>query len=258
MAGFNTVRPIKAIFQSDGDVVLGEFTDNDSVEIAIGGTGGTSASEARSNLELIQYTIFNNYADFDLLPENGRLAQDLETGKLYFSVNNEWQEVGSRQIVNGTDVNGVYIQNTEVEVLNFSGNLIYEYDPNTATGTVSVDLSVIENRLDTIEGDESVTGSIQYHIKERIGNFEYESHTQSDIDNLVADGVEAIGLVYDTTTGKYKAAELDPTVGAFVRFYNEDGSRDDLNMIATYDGADVISAYIRFWNEDGTQDNIDW
>ena len=60
---FDTVRPIKAILQGDGEVILAEFSDSDFVQIAQGGTGASTAAGARDNLQLIRYTEFDDIAD---------------------------------------------------------------------------------------------------------------------------------------------------------------------------------------------------
>ena len=62
---FDTVRPIKAIFQNDGEVILGEFTDQDLIGIDMGGTGASNSATARSNLQLIHYREFPTFSDFD-------------------------------------------------------------------------------------------------------------------------------------------------------------------------------------------------
>ncbi len=144
---FNTPRPLKAIFQSDGEVILGEFNEDDVLEVASGGTGTTTLDQFRANLSAIKYEDFATFADFPASPESGRLAKDLSTGSLYYSHNNNWIEVGSSQIVSGTDVSGVAINDVEVEKLVFNGNLIFDYDSATKVGTLSVSATLTANEL---------------------------------------------------------------------------------------------------------------
>ena len=61
--GYEQIRPIKGIYQSSGDVILAEFTDDDFISIINGGTGGTSKAGARTSLELIQYTEYNTFSE---------------------------------------------------------------------------------------------------------------------------------------------------------------------------------------------------
>ena len=100
---FDTVRPIKAILQSDGEVILAEFTDVDSVPISNGGTSATTAAGARNNLHLIQYTEFTDLTDFDTLPIDKRLAKATDTGLLYYSHNNVWRQIGATQTTGISD-----------------------------------------------------------------------------------------------------------------------------------------------------------
>ena len=144
---FNTPRPLKAIFQSDGEVILGEFNEDDVLEVASGGTGTSSLDQFRTNISAIKYEDFATFADFPASPESGRLAKDLSTGSLYYSHNNDWIEVGSSQIVSGTDVSGVAINDVEVEKLVFNGNLIFDYDSVTKVGTLSVSASLTATEL---------------------------------------------------------------------------------------------------------------
>ena len=92
----NVQRPIKAIVQSDGDVILGEFTDDDGIglESLILNGSESEKDSLRSMLGVIKYTPFTNINYFDTLPENGRLGLDQNTGKLYVSSNQSWLEIG--------------------------------------------------------------------------------------------------------------------------------------------------------------------
>ena len=432
---FNSVRPIKAIFQPDGEVVLGEFTDDDIVSIANGGTGGTTGQDARDQLEVIRYTEFADFASFDILPESKRLAKDNSDGKLYYSHNNEWVQIGLSQIVSGYNSNGDLQEDTEVEKFIFNGPIVYEYDSENKIGTLTVDTTDITARLDIIEGDENTIGSIRYYIKERfeqllggvipeldtlkeiatslgdtlnfrndfdthvnrfnshltdfnnhtmdfddhvdnfnnhlndfsshlnrfnthlvdfnthtmefedhlddfnskinnqqsdisnletdfnnhvsdfnnletdftsfkqsitnfddvdiqspadgdslvydsslqkwisttafsqtdfdnaltnvIGNFEYQSHTSQDIIDLGGGTGGQIGIIFDPTSGKYKASNIAVSPGIFLPFKYADGTVDDIDLISTRDGNTLTSVLVRFWKSDGTPDNIE-
>lgn len=144
---FNTPRPLKAIFQSDGEVILGEFNEDDVLEVASGGTGTSTLDQFRANLSAIKYEDFATFADFPASPESGRLAKDLSTGSLYYSHNDTWIQVGSSQIVSGTDIAGTAIDDVEVEKLVFNGNLIFDYDSVTKVGTLSVSATLTANEL---------------------------------------------------------------------------------------------------------------
>jgi len=163
---FDTVRPIKAILQGDGEVILAEFTDGDFVAIAQGGTGASTAQGARDSLQLIRYTEFDTLSDFDTSPLDKRLAKDSQTGLLYYSHNNVWQQIGS-SITTGTSVDGVIVNEVGVEKFIFEGRVNFSYDPSTKAGTITIDVADIEARLDIIEADENTPDSIRYLIKQR-------------------------------------------------------------------------------------------
>ena len=96
-------------------------------------------------------------------------------------------------------------------------------------------------------------------ILDSLQNFEYAGHTTSEMTALLSGsgGQEQIGIIYNENTGKYEPQKISTaSPGAFLQFYYSDGTRDDINMIATYDGSEVISAEIRFWDTNGNQDNI--
>ena len=92
--GYEQIRPIKGIYQSSGDVILAEFTDDDFISIINGGTGGTSKAGARTSLELIQYTEYNTFSEFES-PTTSRLSLNNQDGKLYYSYNNTWKEIAN-------------------------------------------------------------------------------------------------------------------------------------------------------------------
>jgi hypothetical protein len=167
MVAFDTVRPIKAIFQNDGEVILGEFTDQDLIGIDMGGTGASNSATARSNLQLIHYREFPTFSDFDTLPESGKLAKNSADGKLYYSHQNAWLQIGQSQLVSGTDNSGVFVDETEVEKFIFTGRIVYSYDGPTKTATLTVDVDDIEDRLDILEDDDQTSGSVRYLIKQR-------------------------------------------------------------------------------------------
>ena len=163
---FDTVRPIKAILQSDGEVILAEFTDVDSVPISNGGTSATTAAGARNNLHLIQYTEFTDLTDFDTLPIDKRLAKATDTGLLYYSHNNVWRQIGATQTTGISD-GGVTANDVSIENFIFSGRVKFAHDSTTNTGTITVNVDDIEARLTTIEASDTTPDSMRYLIKER-------------------------------------------------------------------------------------------
>lgn len=178
---FTQIRPIKAIFQPDGEVILGEFTDIDYVSIINGGTGAQTKEGARANLELLHWTEFDTYNDFDSSPDTGRLAKSTNDGKLYYSHNNVWLEIGKSFTIDGTDGDGTVVNDTEITKFIFGAGLDYVFDPVTKTGTITLnvegltariqtaelELADLTARVDVIEGDENTEGSIRYLLKQR-------------------------------------------------------------------------------------------
>ena len=90
-----------------------------------------------------------------------------------------------------------------------------------------------------------------------MANFSYGGHTESQINSLVQ-SQQQVGIVYNSVTERFEPQQIaSGTSGAFLHFQYSDGTRDDLNLIATFDGSEVLSSYVRFFFSDGTQDNID-
>ena len=120
----NVQRPIKAIVQSDGDVILGEFTDDDGIglESLILNGSESEKDSLRSMLGVIKYTPFTNINYFDTLPENGRLGLDQNTGKLYVSSNQSWLEIGKATQASGTTTGGNAITDAEIEKFVYNSN----------------------------------------------------------------------------------------------------------------------------------------
>ena len=107
--------PLKALVQSTGDVILGEFLESDYVGILDGGIGAggngglvSTATEAeklvaikqqmRSNFSLIKYDEYSILTDLQSqTPSSGRLAQSGST--LYYGSGSAWNAIASALVV---------------------------------------------------------------------------------------------------------------------------------------------------------------
>jgi hypothetical protein len=159
--GYEQIRPIKGIYQSSGDVILAEFTDDDFISIINGGTGGTSKAGARTSLELIQYTEYNTFSEFES-PTTSRLSLNNQDGKLYYSYNNTWKEIANLTKSKYYTAEGF----DDVESFIFNNRFITSYDGGTLT--LDIDVVDITDRLDVIEGDVDITGSILNTVQDNI------------------------------------------------------------------------------------------
>tara|TARA_B110000285_G_scaffold69022_1_gene79374 strand:+ start:3641 stop:4753 length:1113 start_codon:yes stop_codon:yes gene_type:complete len=215
----NVQRPIKAIVQSDGDVILGEFTDDDGIglESLILNGSESEKDSLRSMLGVIKYTPFTNINYFDTLPENGRLGLDQNTGKLYVSSNQSWLEIGKATQASGTTTGGNAITDAEIEKFVFSGNTRLDYNSSTKVGTISIDLSGVTARLDIIEASDATPNSIRYLIDQgtssintRLDTIEASDATPNSIRYLVKQSVDSVldGVSIDFDTLNETAAAI--------------------------------------------------
>jgi len=158
--GYEQVRPLKSIIQSNGEVILAEFTDNDFISIESGGTGATSKVGARISLEVIKYNEYQNLNSFEP-PTSSQLALNYDDGKMYYSHNNEWISISDTLAKHSTDVGF-----NNVESFVFNDRFITVYND----GILEVDLYIddITGRLDVIEGDVNTSGSILHTVQENI------------------------------------------------------------------------------------------
>lgn len=149
--------PLKAIVQTTGDVVLGEFLESDFVGILDGGTGAGGngglpdtatdsekllaiKGQVRSNFDLIKFDTYNTLAELQSeVADSGRLA--LLNSNLYYSTGSSWIALAEALTVD-TNITG----NIE-----FAGSIISTYDPTTNTTTASLDLTPLQSELDTTQ-----------------------------------------------------------------------------------------------------------
>lgn len=199
---FTTARPLKAIFQTDGDVILGEFLDTDVLEIINGGTGTTNLDEFRQNLKTAKFESFSTFDDFDLEPEDNRFAKDLETGKLYYSHNLEWIKIGNSQVVSGKTLDGFAHDDVEVEKMVFDGDLIFNYDQETKIGTLTVStaLTAMDLQIGTPTDGTYSDGAIS--IVDTKKTADVIDELNEALDNVRNDTfVKSVSFVSDKTTG---------------------------------------------------------
>mgnify|MGYP000406140484 CR=1 FL=1 len=158
--GYEQIRPLKSIVQSNGEVILAEFTDNDFISIESGGTGATSKVGARISLEVIKYNEYQNLNSFEP-PTSSQLALNYDDGKMYYSHNNEWISISDTLAKHSTDMGF-----NNVESFVFNDRFITVYND----GILEVDLYIddITGRLDVIEGDVNTSGSILHTVQENI------------------------------------------------------------------------------------------
>ena len=159
--GYEQVRPLKGVYQTNGDVILAEFTDDDFIPVISGGTGGTSRAGARISLEVIQYTEYNSFNEFEE-PTPSRLSLDNQNGKLYYSYNNTWKEIANLTKSKYYTADGF----DDVASFIFNNRFVTTYND----GTLSLDIDVVDitDRLDIIEGDASISGSILNKVQDNI------------------------------------------------------------------------------------------
>lgn len=149
--------PLKALVQSTGDVILGEFLESDYVGILDGGIGAggngglvSTATEVeklvaikqqmRSNFSLIKYDEYSILTDLQSqTPSSGRLAQSGST--LYYGSGSAWNAIASALVV---DAN--VTQNIE-----FGGSISSTYDASTGTTFATVDISGSQAEIDATQ-----------------------------------------------------------------------------------------------------------
>lgn len=149
--------PLKALVQSTGDVILGEFLESDYVGILDGGIGAggngglaSTATEAeklvaikqqmRSNFSLVKYDEYSVLTDLQSqTPSAGRLAQHGST--LYYASGSTWNAIASALVV---DAN--VTQNIE-----FGGSISTTYDASTGTTFATVDISGSQAEIDATQ-----------------------------------------------------------------------------------------------------------
>jgi hypothetical protein len=158
--GYEQVRPLKSIIQSNGEVILAEFTDDDFISIESGGTSATNKIGARVSLEVIKYNEYQNLSSFED-PTSSQLALNYDDGKMYYSHNNEWIKISDTLAKHSTDTGF-----NNVESFIFNNRFITLYND----GILEVDLYIddITDRLDIIEGDVNISGSILHTVQENI------------------------------------------------------------------------------------------
>lgn len=169
MAGeYDIITPVKAIFQGNGEVLLAEFVSQDFVSISDGGTGSTTKVGARENLELIKYLEFATYLELmSEVPTEACLAKLTSTGEFYYWHNGEWRTVGGAIQVSGFNNLGEATSEDNVKKLTFNEEFSIT-DADDGTMGIVLDLTPIRDRLDIIEGDETVVGSIKNAIYELV------------------------------------------------------------------------------------------
>lgn len=241
----------------------------------------------RNNFNLSRFDAFPDYASMNAEnPTVGRLAQDESTNTFYYASGEAWIPVGAALQVAGQIT-------AELE---FGGGLDVSFDPNTLITTVSVNLAPLQSEIDEIElgtglnidGTYIVPNGTNYidtstsianavslldaaifaertraigvesgiigdvtTIEDNLQNFEYSGHTASDVS-----GSGIIGIAYDAGTGKFRP-ETNFSVGGFIKFQKENGTRDDLPLTTTFVGDQLISGTVEFFLQNGTQDDID-
>ena len=173
---------------------------------------------------------------------------DYQSGILHFIGNNLPSGISGNKIyISGARYIGTFGTSggeTQVQLDSLSNQLLELED------RVNTDL---DDLIQDVDRNRATINSVQYSL----ANFSYGGHTDTQINSLVQ-SQQQIGIVYNSVTEKFEPQQISSgTAGAFLHFQYSDGTRDDLNLIATFDGSEVLSSYVRFFFSDGTQDNID-
>ena len=173
---------------------------------------------------------------------------DYQSGILHFIGNNLPSGISGNKIyISGARYIGTFGTSggqTQIELDSLSNQLLELED------RVNTDL---DDLIQDVDRNRATINSVQYSL----ANFSYGGHTDTQINSLVQ-SQQQIGIVYNSVTEKFEPQQISSgTAGAFLHFQYSDGTRDDLNLIATFDGSEVLSSYVRFFFSDGTQDNID-
>ena len=173
---------------------------------------------------------------------------DYQSGILHFIGNNLPSGISGNKIyISGARYIGTFGTSggqTQIELDSLSNQLLELED------RVNTDL---DDLIQDVDRNRATINSVQYSL----ANFSYGGHTDSQINSLVQ-SQQQVGIVYNSVTEKFEPQQIaSGTAGAFLQFQYSDGTRDDLNLIATFYGSEVLSSYLRFFFSDGTQDNID-
>lgn len=159
---YDSPKPIKALVDDTNRVILSEFELKDFVLIEDGGTGATTAKDARDNLQLIRFVDYSDPRKSGLMPlkapEKNVICKS-ESGKMFYSNNNlDWVPFGRISI--SSEIGGVY--NTLADVTNFifTDGFALELDGTS----VRVKLDVVQKLEDLADvelgpRDELVPGS---------------------------------------------------------------------------------------------------
>tara|TARA_B100000941_G_C28499792_1_gene553332 strand:- start:1268 stop:2200 length:933 start_codon:yes stop_codon:yes gene_type:complete len=244
-------------------------------------------SNVRTNFNLPRYDSFPDFVNINAeTPQKGRFALDESLNTIYYGTGTSWIPVGSALVVQ---------QNITGEI-EFGGDITSSFDTNTLITSASVDLSPIRSEINAIEASVGLDANGSYVVpstgnfinnststsnaislldtelfaeknraigvegqiisdvnivENNLQNFEYTGHTSSQV---TAAG--KVGIVYDTTTGKFKP-ESDFGVGGFIKFTKTSGTRDDIPLTTVFTGNNLISGTVAFTLQNGTQDDID-
>lgn len=176
------------------------------------------------------------------------------------------QSTGDQIFAAGSGNNDEWFFDYQSGILHFIGNNL----PSGINGNV-VYISGARYVGDFGVGGGSVGANIQslvnniQNVQNALNNFEYSGHTQSEIDTLVAGG-EPVGIVYDDTTGKFIPSTISTTSGGggtssssvpFLPLLLNDGTEEQVPLLTTFDGQELISGLLRFTLADGNRDDID-
>ena len=191
------IKPVKAIFQSNGEVLLGEFVEEDYVDISDGGTGAMTKEGARANLELVKYKTYSSYMDMATdSPEETTLTKLDDSGDFYYSHNGEWRTIGSTVKVSGFDKENNPTEELRVDSLSFNDEFDL-IDNDDGTIAITLDLQPIRSRLDVIEGDEYTEGSIKHAIYNLIDLAPDTLDTLNELASAIGDDPEFIKTIND-------------------------------------------------------------
>ena len=194
---YSMIKPVKAIFQSNGEVLLGEFVEEDYVDISDGGTGAMTKEGARANLELVKYKTYSSYMDMATdSPEETTLTKLDDSGDFYYSHNGEWRTIGSTVKVSGFDKENNPTEELQVDSLSFNDEFDL-IDNDDGTIAITLDLQPIRSRLDVIEGDEYTEGSIKHAIYNLIDLAPDTLDTLNELASAIGDDPEFIKTIND-------------------------------------------------------------
>lgn len=195
MAEYDIITPVKAIFQGNGDVLLAEFVSTDFVGISNGGTGAATAPGARTNLELIKYETHTNYIDMlSVVPTETTLTKLDDSGDFYYSHDGDWRVLGGAILVSGFNALNEATDENHVSSLTFNDEFDLVDNDDGAIGVV-LDLTPIRDRLDVIEGDETVPGSIMNAVYNLIDLAPTTLDTLNELAAAVGDDPDFINTI---------------------------------------------------------------